>query len=425
MRILISAYACTPGRGSEPGIGWHWALGNAMSGHEVWCFTTVQGKEAIQEALKQYPQFNFNFVFIDVPRWIKYLYRFQPFVYVHYLVWQYRAARAALELDRKIDFELVHHVTLASLQLGSGLWRLKKPLIFGPVGGGNFSPPAFRKYFGSGWFMEVLRQATSTLLLRLNPDFLRTMQAASLILATNTDTRRMAEKYGGKNVVLFLDTGIPAEFFRRKTERKRKDNAILKILWVGRIFARKGLPLVLEALSHVKKEIPFQLTILGDGKESKNIPGWLKAHGLTDRVHWRGQVPWEEAKKAFSEHDVFMFCSLRDSFGSQFLEAMAFGLPIITLNHQGAGDHIPHDAGIKVSVQDPASTVKELAEAVQYMYLYPPERERFGRNGTAFARQHQWDARIHEIQSYYKNITGKATDRVQQLIDSSRTARKR
>ncbi len=35
MRILISAYACAPGRGSEPGVGWNWAAQVSRS-HEVW-----------------------------------------------------------------------------------------------------------------------------------------------------------------------------------------------------------------------------------------------------------------------------------------------------------------------------------------------------------------------------------------------------
>lgn len=415
MRILISAYACIPDRGSEPGNGWHWALGNAQSGHEVWCLTTPEGKGAIEQELRKYPQLKLNVVFVDAPRWANYLYRFQPFVYIHYLVWQYRAALSARQLDRKVNFDIIHHVTLASLQLGSGLWRLKKPLIFGPVGGGNFAPPAFRRFFEESWYMEVLRKMTSHLLLRFNPDFVRTMRHASLILAANTDTWKMAKKNGAKALSLFLDTGLSPEFFNSILPVNEKKNDVFKILWVGRIFHRKGLPLVLEALSHVNKQIPFHLTILGDGKQGAKIPTWLKTYGLEDRVTWRGQVPWNEVKSSFMEHDVFMFCSLRDSFGSQFLEAMAFGLPIITLNHQGAGDHIPGNAAIKVSVSNPATTLEELADAVEYLYFHPNERELLGRNGQAFARKYQWDGLIHQMETYYETVVPSANPMEKEL----------
>ena len=35
-RILLSAYACEPNKGSEKGVGWHWAIEIAHRGHEVW-----------------------------------------------------------------------------------------------------------------------------------------------------------------------------------------------------------------------------------------------------------------------------------------------------------------------------------------------------------------------------------------------------
>ncbi|ELR68509.1 putative glycosyltransferase protein [Fulvivirga imtechensis AK7] len=405
MKLLISAYACIPDRGSEPGHGWHWTFGNAVLGNEVWCFTTKEGEEAIRIALKRNPSLKIHVEFVEVPGWINYLYRFQPFVYLHYLVWQHKAAKKAAVLDKEIDFDLLHHVTLGSLQLGSGLWRLKKPFVFGPVGGNNFAPVAFKKYFAGGWHMEIFRRWTSNLLTVFNPDFTKTIQRADLILATNNDTLKKAKEAGGRKINLFLDSALPHHFFSEKAPFDHHHADVLRILWVGRIFARKGLPLVLEALKEVKtRHIPFHLTILGDGKLGHRVSQWLLDYGIQEHVTWRGHVSWHEVKTAYQEHDVFMFCSLRDSFGSQFLEAMAFGLPIITLNHQGAGDHIPSAAAVKVSVTTPQSTVKELAEAVEYMYKHPQHRYKMGQNGYAFARQHQWDRKIGQVNRYYEEI---------------------
>ncbi|MBL6448116.1 glycosyltransferase family 4 protein [Fulvivirga sp. 29W222] len=405
MRLLISAYACIPDRGSEPGNGWHWVLGNAMLGHEVWCFTTREGEEAIKKALKHYPSLKIHVEFIDVPRWINYLYRYQPFIYLHYLVWQHKAARKAAAIDKEINFDLLHHVTLGSLQLGAGLWRLKKPFVFGPVGGNNFAPVAFKKYFVRGWYMEIFRKWTSELLMAFNPDFMKTIQQADLILASNNDTWEKVKSMGGEKVRVFLDTALSNDFFTDSEDSNHSQSDELRILWVGRIFARKGLPLVLEALKEVKmKNIPFHLTILGDGKLGCRVNQWLIDYGVQEHVTWRGQVSWYEVKAAYKEHDVFMLCSLRDSFGSQFLEAMAFKLPIITLNHQGARDHIPSNAAIKVPVTKPESTVKELAEAVEYMYQNPQHRKEMGQNGYAFAQQHQWDQQIIQVNKYYKEI---------------------
>src|SRR5690606_19903041 len=222
----------------------------------------------------------------------------------------------------------------------------------GPVGGGNFPPKAFRSYFGSAWRRELFRMATSKLLIKFNSNTKQAARRASIVLVTNRETAEMARQAGSTRIKLFLDTGLPSYFFPEVMPVRQVDSC-MRILWVGRIMPRKGLPLVLEALAKVRKDLPFKLTILGGGYYQHVVNPLVRTLGLEDKVEWRGLVPWEEVRKAYLTHDVFMFCSLRDSFGSQFLEAMAYGLPIITLDHQGAGDHIPEDAGIKVPVSTP------------------------------------------------------------------------
>ena len=44
-RILLSAYACQPYRGSEEGVGWNWALELINRGHEVWVLTQSNSKK--------------------------------------------------------------------------------------------------------------------------------------------------------------------------------------------------------------------------------------------------------------------------------------------------------------------------------------------------------------------------------------------
>ena len=50
LRVLVSAYACEPGRGSEPGVGWHWVREIARF-NEVWVITRMNNRKAIETAL--------------------------------------------------------------------------------------------------------------------------------------------------------------------------------------------------------------------------------------------------------------------------------------------------------------------------------------------------------------------------------------
>jgi glycosyltransferase involved in cell wall biosynthesis len=405
MKLLVSAYACIPHRGSEPGHGWNWTLENAKLGYSVWCFTTPEGREVITKEMKNYPALDITFIYIDVPRWVNYMYRFQPFVYFHYLYWQRKAAREAQRLDKKVNFDAILHASMESFQLGSGMWRLNKPFIFGPVGGGSFPPRAFKDYFYGEWRTEIIRRWTSNLLLLFNRN-IRALSKKALIIVANTDTRKMAEEAGATRIVSYLDVGLPKSFFPAEIPQRNNDE-VLRLLWVGRIFPRKGLPLVLEALSKVRDDVPFQLTIIGDGSHGHLVPGLLQQYGLEAKATWRGQVPWEDVRRAYLDHHAFIFCSLRDTFGAQYLEAMAYALPIISLNHQGAGDHIPDDAGIKVPVATPEETTKGIAHAVEYLFDHPEERTRFGIRGFEFSNNHNWEAKARWMSQLFPSILRK------------------
>jgi len=52
MKVLVSAYACEPHKGSEPGVGWNWVKQIARF-HEVWVITRANNKEKIEEELNR------------------------------------------------------------------------------------------------------------------------------------------------------------------------------------------------------------------------------------------------------------------------------------------------------------------------------------------------------------------------------------
>lgn len=375
-------------------------MNSAKLGHEVWCLTTVEGKENIEAEVKKLALPNLHIVFVEVPKLIDLAFKYHLGFYLHYVVWQQYAFRKAKALDKNVDFDLVHHVTIGSLQLGTSLWRLNKPLFFGPAGGGQSAPKAFRKYFYKWWKEEVARSLISKLLLAINPDVKKTMRYASLVLTTNEDTYYMASKAGALNPQMFLDTSLPEDFFPT-TCPVRTPTETLKILWVGRLFARKGLPVVLEALSRVRPELKFELTILGDGLMHDFVPQWIQEYKLTGKVTWKGLVPWEEVQEAYTKHDLFMFCSLRDSSPAQFLEAMAYGLPIITLDLHGGKALVPDAASIKVPVSSPEQTSYELARAVERLYDNPNLRNQMGKVGYNFAKTQTWPIKTKHINNLY------------------------
>ncbi len=404
MHILLSVYSCNPVKGGEPGNGWNYAFYNTLQGHTVHCFTTPEGKEEIEARLAQNSVSGLHMHYVSIPEWLQQWKNRSPQlgIYFHYLYWQYRAYQAAKKLLKTEPIDLVHHATYGSLQLGSFMWKLHKPMLFGPVGGGQQASRSLKKYFMNSWKQEIVRELISRLLLKLFTAKLVTH--ADQLLVSNFETQAMAKKLGAKQVDIFTDTLLPDDFFPDKLPDKEKSTH-LRLLWVGRLLPRKGLYLVLEALARVPSSLPVKLTIVGDGPLGAHVPEWISRLQLEDKVTWVGRLPFDKVQEAYAVHDAFIFCSLRDSLGSQLIEAMAYGLPVITLNQHGAAAFVPAEAGIKVDVEDPDMTLQALKEAIVHLITYAEEREKMSQYAFTYAKQFAWSRRIEDIQQYYQKIT--------------------
>jgi glycosyltransferase involved in cell wall biosynthesis len=402
MKMLLSAYACNHTLGGESGHGFNWVWETAALGHEVWCLTVPADQADMEKLLAERAADptagRIHPVYVPVPKAFDYLYRWQFGVYLHYLVWQRHAYRAAQLLDQQHDFDLVHHVTYNSLQMASGLWRLRKPLLLGPLGGGMRAPAALRQYLPDWFKTETMRNLISELLITFDPNVRQSLRRAALVFAANGDTAALARRLGARRVELAMSTGQPPSFFPATYPvRPPLAGRELRILWLARVYPRKGLHLVLDALGQVDKRVPFHLDILGDGPVGGLVPGWIAAAGLQDRVTWHGAVPYEAVRAAYLSHDLFMLCSLRDTYASQYIESMALGLPILTLDHHGATDFIPDEAGIKVPVQSAAATAAALARAVEHLYDHPAELVRRGQAAFDFASQYSWPQLVADL----------------------------
>lgn len=399
MRILLSAYACEPNKGSEPGVGWNWVYNLALRDHKVFLVTDVRGRNAIEEELLKNPLPNLHVTFVDVPGWAKPFLKGQIGVYLRYFLWQRQAYIFSKHLVDEID--VIHHATWGSLTGGSRLWKMGKPFIFGPVGGGQITPNAFLKFFEKEQIKEQLRTFMTQNIAYFLPGTARTIRNSDVILATNKETLDLAQSMNANKVRFFLDTGLPLEYI---PEVKPIHNLgkKFKIFWVGRVYPRKGLELTFAVLQHLN--IPFEFNIVYYGPWEYKIPGWIIKYKLSGKVNCIGRVAFEELKKYYMENDIFLYTSLRESFGSQQLEAMAHGLPVVTLNQSGARDFIPDDAGIKIDVTTPEETTVLLAEAIERLWNEPELWKKMGVSAYRFACSQSWDKRVSRMEKIYEEV---------------------
>ena len=405
-KILISAYACIPNLGSEEGNGWHYASIVSEQGYQVWCLTRTIGKVEIETKLQASPQPNLTVVYVTVPGWIDKAIKWGLLgMYFHYLYWQWAALQVALTLSKDHLFDVVHHVSYTSLQLGSFLYRLKRPFIYGPVGGGQETPESMRRYFKHYWIKEKMRSWVSKLLLRFNPGCYQSVRYATYVLVWNEDTLKMVQSLGREKAVIKEFGGIGRSFIPDEPIY-RPYQKILQVVWVGRLMPRKALELSLHGFSKVNPQLPVHLTVVGDGEMGQYVSEYINTYNLADRVTWVGKVGYEQVKEYYRQADVFLFTSLRDTGPDQLMEAMAYSLPVVTLDLHGQAELVNASTGIRVPITEPELVASDLAKAIEWMYHNADNRTDMGLNAFRFAQQQSWELKIkHIIQTYYQSIT--------------------
>jgi len=258
-----------------------------------------------------------------------------------YLLWQTLAYESAAELHKSIGFRHRSPCQLRFRECTASGSETGGPVYMGSDWRCAAAPVAFRHYFGRSWPQEAIRSARVRLL-RFWPSLRSAASASSVTLATNHETANLLRQLGAQDVRLWLDSGIPFEIVSNHRAPKSRTKE-LTLLWVGRMQPRKALPLALEALA-AAGDMNVRLWIAGDGEMRGSWEEYAKALHLEDRVEFLGRVPWDAMSSLYQNADAFLFTSLRDSFGTQVLEAMGHGLPVLTLDHQGVGTFIPANA---------------------------------------------------------------------------------
>jgi len=167
-------------------------------------------------------------------------------------------------------------------------------------------------------------------------------------------------------------------FHRQNTRVDTLDSWVSpRFLYVGQLIERKGINNLLLACSLLKKEGVgrFSTIIVGDGTQRVALRDLASKLGLSDQIHWAGQVNYEELGSYYRACDVFVFPTQEDIWGMVPLEAMVFGKAVLCSKFAGSHEMISHGKnGFVFDPNDP----QELAHYMARFMRDPQLMERFG-----------------------------------------------
>ena len=131
-----------------------------------------------------------------------------------------------------------------------------------------------------------------------------------------------------------------------------------------------------------------------------------RKQGIEPHCRWLGWLPLREALAQYDWADLFVFTSLRDTAGTVVLEALSSGVPVVCLDHQGAGDMVTHECGVKIPVTNPKKVATDLANAVVSL---ANDRERLGslsRGAVLRAEEFLWSRHGERLAGIYRRVLG-------------------
>lgn len=363
MRVLVSAYACEPGRGSEPGVGWNWARELAAE-HEVWVLTRANNRERIEAELQRRPHPPMRFLYVDLPQWIRRWKRGQRGIHLYAYGWQVAARRVARDAHRRHRFELVHHITFASAFTPALTWLPGVPFVWGPVGGGVRVP--WRLVVGSGpraVAYETLRSLRRVLARSFDPLLRMTWRRADLILVQNPETMAWLPRPYRERALIAPNAGVDAREIASRHPRAGHDGLVA--MAAGRLIHVKAFSLAVRALAGVV-DLPVRLLVAGEGPERMRLERLAQRLGVSDRVTFLGMLPREAFLDRLADSDVLLFPSLHDECPLVVVEAMSQGTVPIVLDVGGPATLVG-SIGYVVPAggRSPHEVVAELADAIR------------------------------------------------------------
>ncbi len=200
------------------------------------------------------------------------------------------------------------------------------------------------------------------------------VRGADRILSVSADTAKSVVDVQGAEpgVVQVITTPLDPYFIAgidawRASGESTIHTRLLTITRMNVVDVNKGVDQVIVALPAVRANVPdVNYTVIGDGDDRSRLEQLARDHGVDDIVRFVGQVPDEQLYAYLGGTDVFILPSSKEGFGIVFLEAMAFGKPVIAGAHGGAPEVVADgETGILVRRDDQTALTTAMTSLLQ------------------------------------------------------------
>jgi len=300
------------------------------------------------------------------------------------------------------EFDVVHRIlplspTTPSWMAGR-LAGIRVPLVIGPLNGGVPWP----KGFDDVRRLEKDGAGRLRNLYRLLPGSRSTREKASAIITGSRTTLREMPAALHDKCVFIPENAIDTGRFTMAPKPERTPGP-LRVAFVGRLVALKGVDMLLEAAASLVREGRVVLDIIGDGPERQRLQGIVEREQIQAATRLEGWVDHSLLQPRLQQSDVLGFPSIREFGGGAVLEAMALGVPPMVLDHGGPPELVPPGTGFVLPLQSREQIINDLRVLLAKLADDPASLAAQGLAAQEHVRKYYtWQAKALQITEVYR-----------------------
>ncbi|SDS99850.1 Glycosyl transferases group 1 [Mucilaginibacter mallensis] len=408
-KILISAYAISPVKGSEYGAAWD-TVTQLAKHHELWVLYGMSDDhmgdtQTLREFIKTNPLPSVTFIEVRAGKVAMAINRLNKiglgwFFYIAYYLWQQEALKVAYNVLATVNIDVVHQLGPIGFREPGFLGYLDKPLVWGPIGGMKMidsllledKPLPTRFKF---WVKHQINHFQLHYSQRISEAFSR----ADILIAATIDGQQTILKRFGRESHWLPEQAIVGDIEIDETKFDHIHQRV-QLVWSGSHIERKNLGLCLDSLALIKHN-NWHLHILGSGPLTGKLKQKADELGLSANITWHGQLSRSAAINIMNAAHLHMMTSIAEDNPAVIFEALRLGVPTLTLNHCGMGDVLCNNCGIKIMVATHDQMAGEIATVLDHFLLRPEILADMALGTISCATRHHWEKRLTLMNAYY------------------------
>lgn len=247
------------------------------------------------------------------------------------------------------------------------------------------------------------------------------LRRTQLVCPVSHGTARLVERYFGASLGKACIRPIlnGNSFYRtvpREVALAHTPPPVPTLLSVGDVKPRKGQLISLQAFEKVRQRLPearYEIIGRAEGRYTEEMRAYIEAHGLQQAVTIHGTVSDEQLKQAYQNASVFVLTPQEgklhfEGFGLVYLEAGAYGLPVVGTRSGGVPDAVKD--GVTGLLAD-ENDVEGIAQAILRLLEDPQLARRMGQANRQWAEALTWESAAREQVEAYREILGEKDGR--------------